>query len=188
MATVNVSIEVDVQKLANNSKLTVSTDPTKPTHIGDWKDSDVYICMTAPRDVVTKGDWADNDEGEGASELSVNANASDTIQWTISSFDANADYTVYLYAVGYLGGTNSNGYMEDPARFQHIPLTSYLPPGKDPTVKPEAVHNALYVAKADVLKTGSAQIRYNLSFAVVNNTSQQISYYYWDPFINISGS
>jgi hypothetical protein len=119
----------------------------------------------------------------GKSELTVKANSSDLITWTITTFDGNSDYTAYL-----CGGVFNPAGNISPLAYGLGESSEYLPTGTDPTVLPPTLqHNWVYAATATVERPG-ATIQYTLSFVLPDNgnNGNVIGYFGWDPFINVS--
>lgn len=180
MSTINIQIAVDATAIVENKSLGQGSQGS-PTSLGSWTQSDVYISMT------TQSGNVNNNEGQ--SELEINANSGDTIEWTINTFDNNADYTVYLY-----NGTFNSQTQGVPAsevitslNYLSVQVNNYLPPSGSPTSAPTLFQNQVNFAQATLLKPG-AVLQYTLSFILVNNTTGSIyGYYSWDPFINVIG-
>lgn len=180
MSTINIQIAVDSNAIVENASLSKGSQGS-PTGLGAWSQSDVYISMT------TQNGNVNNNEGQ--SELEVNANSGDTIEWTINTFDNNADYTVYLYNGVFNSQTQgvTASQVISPLNYLSVQVNNYLPPSGNPTGTPTLFQNQVNFAQATLLKPG-AVLQYTLSFVLVNNATGNIyGYYSWDPFINVVG-
>jgi hypothetical protein len=176
MKTIDILIAVDGAKLAQkieDGKVSPGTQAA-PTNLGAWGDSDVYISMISQSSNVTNG-------SQGHSELQVNANGGDIMQWTITTFGDNADQTAYLY-----NGSFSPSSAIHSLSYTHFKVSNYLPVGEDPKVAPTKYVNSLYNASAKIQEVG-VTIQYTLSFTLVDNANGNIlGYFYWDPFIKVN--
>lgn len=146
---------------------------TAPTSLGSYGASNVYVTMTAQSSTV-------GNNTQGQSELTVLANSGDNVRWTIQTFDANMDYTAYLYS----GSFNPAGAI---SALNYLPIsaTSYLPSSSNPLGPPTATSEHTYAVQGTILSPGET-IQYTLSFALVNNVNgQTIGYFSWDPFIEV---
>ncbi len=185
---INIQIQVDAATLAKNAQLHKKFAGTldKPTNLGSWNESDVYISMTTQHSNVTYDSKKQATEGQGHSELAVKANSNDTLSWTINTFDNNTDYTVYLYN----GVFNPQDKNPEPAitplTYISAEVLNYLPPSGNPTADPKPHNKQVASAQATVLRLG-VTIQYVLSFIVVDNsTAEIVGYFSWDPFINVA--
>ncbi|PXF32147.1 hypothetical protein WH50_05985 [Pokkaliibacter plantistimulans] len=172
---IDILIAVDGEYLAQQLK-DGSLKPgsqSSPTNLGAWQSSDLYIAM------ITQNSFLANDQG--GSELDVKANSGDTIRWTMTTFDNNADYTAFLYA-----GNFNPAQSITPLTYFNMHTSLYLPSGSDPTGPVQLYHNYTYVAQGTVIEPQN-KIQYTLSFQLVNNANGQvIGYFNWDPFISVS--
>ncbi|AJX14804.1 MULTISPECIES: AidA/PixA family protein [Burkholderia] len=175
MATINVLVSVDGNKLAQQVSDGVISPgtPGAPTSLGSYAQSDVFVTMVAPNASV-----ANNTQGQ--SELQIKADARDEVEWAITTFDVNGDYTVYLYngsfnpanAMGPLTYVSAEGYM-------------YLGTGSPASTTPTKFINQTNTVSATIEKV-SVNIQYTLSFVLVNNSNGKVvGYFYWDPFIQV---
>lgn len=175
MSLINILVTVDGAALASqvaDGSISAGSQGS-PTGLGAWQSSDVYIAM------ISQHSFTVNDGG--GSELSIQANAGDSIRWTMQTFDGNTDYTAYLYN----GNFNPSGNIT-PLNYFNMKTSEYLPPGTDPTAAPALEHNFTYAVMGTVIQPGG-QTQYTLSFVLVNNNNGQIiGYFTWDPFINVS--
>lgn len=176
METVNILIAVDGDSLNTSVKNGTLPEGSKaqPTSLGAWQQSDVFISM------VAQNSFATNDQGK--SELTINAESGSLIQWTITTFDNNADYTAYLYN-GNFNPSNAISGLE----FDAITADNYLPGEGNPTGPVTMATNSLYTTSARLLKPNT-QIQYTMSFALIDNaTGNPVGYFSWDPFIQVQG-
>lgn len=177
MAMIYVLVAVDAGTLAQqvaDGKLSPGST-SSPTSLGSYSSSDVYITMT------TQSSTCGNNT-QGQSELTVLANAGDSVRWSMQTFDGNTDFTAYLY-----GGNFNPASQMSQLVYLPVKATCYLPSGSDPTVAPTAVNDTTYFAQSTVLSSGGT-VQYFLKFAVVNNRNGQIiGHFEWDPFIQVSG-
>jgi hypothetical protein len=176
MTTINVLVSVDGGKLAQQvtDKVIAPGTATSPTSLGSYAQSNVFIAMVAPNASV-----ANNSQGQ--SELQINAKARDEVEWAITTFDVNGDYTVYLYngsfnpaaAIGPLGYVSAEGY-------------AYLGTGSPASTKPSKFTNQTNTVSATIEQV-NVSIQYTLSFVLVDNSNGNVvGYFYWDPFIKVS--
>ena len=176
MSLIDILVTTDGEKIAQQVS-DGSLDPgsqANPTNLGSYTTSDVYIAM------ITQNNNVDNNT-QGQSELQVKANAGDTIRWTMQTFGSNVDYTAYLYDGNFNPSENIS-----PLVYMNMHTSVYLPPSTSPTADPVLLHNYIYAAQGTVIEYGD-QIQYTLSFALVDNqTGENIGYFSWDPFINVS--
>ncbi|OKS87814.1 AidA/PixA family protein [Mucilaginibacter polytrichastri] len=179
MSIINIQILVDAAAIV--AKALPAGSETNPTGLGSWSQSDVYISMT------TQSGNVNNNEGQ--SELEVNANSGDTIEWSINTFDNNADNTVYLYNGTFNSQTQGIPASQaiSPLVYLSVKVNNYLPPSGNVTGTPTLYQNQVAFAQATLLQPGVV-LQYTLSFIVINNTTGSIvGYYSWDPFINVIG-
>jgi len=173
METINVLITVDADALANqlkDGKIQKGTQDA-PTPLGSYSQSDVYITM-----ISQSGNVINNTQGQ--SELSIKCNSGDTIQWAITTFTNNFDYSVSLY-----NGSFSPADAMNPLTYNSSQAKNYLPNSSHILTQ---YTNQVAVAQAQVAEVNK-QITYNLSFQLVNNsTGNIIGYFMWDPFITVS--
>lgn len=174
MATTDIQITVDAAAIAQqvqNSKLPPGT-PAKPTHIGSYSESMIYIAAASQN-----GNNTGNNQQQP--KLSLQALKGDTVHWTINAFE-NADNTVYLY-----NGLFRPGNIITSSTFQSVPATNYLPPSGEPETAPAAYKNQCTFARSTVIKA-AAQVEYTCCFMVVNNTDGSIvGYFSWSALIHI---
>nr|WP_319569863.1 AidA/PixA family protein [uncultured Draconibacterium sp.] len=183
MKTVNILIAVDTETLAgmleDGELLPGSID--RPTGLGAWGGSDVFLSMVAQHSFAT------NNQGE--SELTVTCKSGDEIQWVIMGFDANSDYTVYLFD-GHFNVSQGSGTASDyisKLSYNKLKVPNYFPPQDDPKGALTKCDNTIYATDAKLLSYG-VTLQYTLSFALVDNsTGKAIGYFSWDPFIKIQG-
>jgi len=176
MATINVLVAVDgnkVAQLVNDGRINPGT-PGGPTSLGNYADSDVFIAMVAPNASV-----ANNTQGQ--SELQISADARDEVEWAITTFDANGNYTAYLYngvfnpagAMGPLTYVSAQGYV-------------YLGTGSPASTTPTKFIDQTNTVSATIEEV-NVKIQYTLSFVLVNNSNGNVvGYFCWDPFIIVS--
>ena len=176
MQTIDILIAVDGAKLAQQ----VADGSVKPgsqgapTSLGSYSESDVYISM------ITQNSNVNNDT-QGDSELQVNANSGDIVNWTITTFGDNADQTAYLY-----DGTFSPSSAMHSLSYSNFQVKNYIPSGETPTATPTKYVNTLYNASGKIQQV-DVKITYNLSFTLVDNSDGSIiGYFKWDPFIYVS--
>lgn len=176
MATINVLVAVNGEKLAQQVQDHVLSPGTSgsPTSLGSYSQSDVFIAMVAPNASV-----ANNTQGQ--SELQINAKARDVVEWAITTFDVNGDYTVYLYngsfnpsaAMGSLNYVSAEGYM-------------YLGTGNPASTTPNKFVNQTNTVSATIEQV-NVKIQYALSFILIDNSNgKTVGYFCWDPFIIVS--
>lgn len=176
MATINIQIAVDAATLAEQVQdgSISAGSVNSPTYLGSYTSSDVYICM-----ITQSGNVNNNTQGE--SELSVSANGGDTLEWAMTTFDNNDDYTAFLYAGNFTPASAMTALT-----YIAPQTTIYLPPSGNPTGTLTAYTNQTSFAQATVIQT-NLSVQYNLSFIVVNNKNGTVvGYFYWDPFIAVS--
>lgn len=175
MSTINVLIAVDGIQLSSqvdDQKLSPGTQAS-PTNLGAYSTSDVFIAMIAPNSVSSNG--------QGTSELIINANSNDTVTWSITTFDNGADFSAYLYDSYF----NPSAAM-NPGVFDSSQTNTYLGQGNPPVNAPQKFVNQVNSFSAVVAEVGQ-YVQYTLSFVLVNNSNGAIvGYFYWDPFIKVS--
>ena len=177
MATINILIAVDAAMIAEqvNDRSLSPGSQGAPTSLGAWSQSNVYICM------ITQSGNVNNNSAQGQSELNVNANSGDTLEWAITTFDNDDDYTAFLYTGTFNPATAMTGL-----NYIAPQTTIYLPPSGNPTGGLTAYTNQTSYAQATVIQT-NVTVQYTLSFAVVNNeTGAVVVYFSWDPFITVA--
>jgi hypothetical protein len=176
MATINIQIAVDGATLAAGI-LDGSIKPgtqSNPTSLGSWGDSNVYLTMTSQNNNVTNN-------SQGQSELYVKANSGDQVQWFVTTFDNNVDYTAFLY----------NGVFNPNTAFSGLTyitpqVNNYLPSTNNPTGPIKEYTNTENYVLGTIIQVG-VTIQYTLSFTLVNNaTGSVLGYFTWDPFIVVN--
>lgn len=175
MKTIDVIVAVNSDKLSSAISDGAIAPGTMgaPTNLGAWQQSDILISMIAQSSFVTGN--------QGQSELSVNANPGDYIQWAITTFDNDVDYTVFLYN----GDFNPAQIIGD-LNYDLVTSNTYLPGENNPTGPLTKVNNKTYIVSGKVL-SGGVTVQYTLSFALVDNsTGTVLGYFYWDPFIKVA--
>jgi nematocidal protein AidA len=177
MATINIQIAVDASTLAQqvaDGSVKAGTQ-SSPTSLGSWSQSNVFITMTSQNSNVTNN-------SQGQSELYVKANSGDQVQWFVTTFDNNVDYTAYLYNGTFNPNTAFSGLT-----YLTPQVNTYLPNTNNPTGPINKFTNVESYALGTVLQVG-IQIQYTLSFTLVNNSNGSvIGYFTWDPFIQVNG-
>ena len=173
MATVNIIVTVDGASLAT-SGLGKGTTSTSPYNLGSYSTSDVYISMVAPNGSVVNN--------QGLSELTIDANSGDSVEWAITTFDNNFDQTPYLYS----GSFNPSAAITA-LSFASSQAYAYLGTGNPPsTSNPTKFINQVNTASGTIQQV-NVQIQYTLSFVLVNNANGSIiGYFTWDPFIKVN--
>ncbi|AZZ98021.1 AidA/PixA family protein [Pseudoalteromonas sp. R3] len=176
MSQINILVAVDAEKLADKvADGTLSAGSAEhPTPLGAWSQSDVFISMIAQHGVAVNN--------QGQSELTIQAESGDFLQWAMTTFGNNTDHTASIYN----GSFNpSNGIEAFGSEIQQE--NNYLVPSDDsaPTTFTKVVNQfSVYQAKITKVKQS---IQYTLSFALVNNQSGSVvGYFTWDPFINVA--
>lgn len=176
MATISIQIAVDGSSLAArvaDGSLKAGTQ-SSPTSLGAWSDSNVFITMTSQNSNVTNN-------SQGQSELNVKANSGDQVQWFMTTFDSNVDYTAFLYS----GSFNPSSAFTT-LTYITPQVNNYLPSTGNPTGSLTKFTNNESYALGTVLQVG-ASIQYTLSFTLVNNSNGSIiGYFTWDPFITVN--
>lgn len=175
MKTIDIIIAVNSDKLASGISDGAIAPGTvdAPTNLGAWQQSDILISMIAQSSFAVSN--------QGQSELTIKANSGDIVQWAITTFDNDIDYTVFLYNDLFNPDTAISSLDYD-----LVTNSAYLPGEGNPTGPISKVNNKNYIVSGKVLTPG-ARIQYTLSFALVDNSSGQIiGYFYWDPFINVN--
>ncbi|MFK7049996.1 Inclusion body protein [Flavobacterium columnare] len=176
MATISIQIAVDAASLASqvaSGSIKAGTQ-SSPTSLGAWSDSNVFITMTSQNSNVTNN-------SQGQSELNVKANSGDQVQWFMTTFDNNVDYTAFLYNGTFNPNTAFSGLT-----YITPQVNNYLPPTNNPTGSLTKFTNNENYAIGTVLQVGTS-IQYTLSFTLVNNSNGSIiGYFTWDPFITVN--
>lgn len=171
MAQINVLVAVDGATLAQRVKDGSLSAGSKnaPTSLGSYTQSDVYISM------IAQHDYAAN---QGSSELTITANSSDLVVWTITTFGNNSDYTAFLYG----GNFNPSSAMAGPI-YANTQVAAHLP---DSHGTINTYINHIYTATGIVAEVG-VQIQYSFSFELIDNKDGSvIGYFMWDPFIQVN--
>lgn len=176
MATINILIAVDGAKLAqqvSDGSLNAGSQ-NAPTILGSYDSSDVYISMIAPNSYVSNG-------SEGSSELTIQTNSGNNIEWAITTFDNNFNQTPYLYS-GTFNPADAMGNLN----FNSAESQSYLATDLPNSTAPTKFINQINTVTGQIEKVDT-QIQYYLSFVLVDNsTGNTIGYFAWDPFINVN--
>lgn len=177
MATINVLIAVDGAKLAQqvaDGSINAGS-ANAPTVLGSYSSSDVYISMIAPNSAVSNGT-------QGQSELQIQANGGDSVEWAITTLDNNFDQTAFLYN----GNFNPANAINTPLSYACGQAYAYLGTGNPATTTPTKFVNQVSTVTGTILKI-DVTIQYTLSFVLVDNaTGNTIGYFTWDPFINVN--
>ena len=174
MGLINILVAVDGSQLAQqvaDGSIQAGSQGS-PTSLGAWSQSDVYIAMISQHSNVV------NDGGQ--SELTISANSGDTIQWAMTTFGNNTDYTAFLYA-----GTFNPSSAIVPAGLLYLntQVAEHLPNNSGTL---QQYNNNVYIAQGTVVQVG-VSIQYTLSFELVNNANGNVvGYFTWDPFINVN--
>ncbi|MBL4710100.1 MAG: hypothetical protein JKY48_16850 [Flavobacteriales bacterium] len=176
MSLINILIAVDGITLAEQVRdgSIKKGSLNNPTSLKSWKESDVYISMISQHSNVV------NDGGK--SELKISANAGDSIDWAMTTFGNNSDYTAFLYAGHF---TPSSAIVPSGLTYFNSQIDEHLPNNSKVLTK---YTNNVYLAQGTVVKVG-VSIQYTLSFQLVDNTTREvIGYFYWDPFIDVNNA
>lgn len=121
--------------------------------------------------------------GQGGGELEIAASVLDQIRWRSTSLSLQGAYDVLFYAFSATGGGNLISKPQ-PIRVQ---VKSLLPNPDDPT-SPSAQTIQNYFWSCAVEQEG--EVTYHFNFMIYEKSSTGLNldgYYWWDPFIKITG-
>lgn len=175
MSNIDILTVVDATTLVDlvsTGKLAAGT-LENPTGLGSYAGSDQFIFM------ICDGEYVVNDQGK--SELTVSAQVSDVIRWTITNPSADFTYDCLLY--NFQSGAVGTTITAPVCSTQ--PVVSYYNSLQDSTTPvPSAYMYTVWTAQ--ILATGPA-VQYSWSFQVIDsNTGNVVGYFMWDPFIQIN--
>ncbi len=117
--------------------------------------------------------------GQASKELKITATTGDILRWRASSLSLNSAYQVLLYKYFALRGDD----LLSPPVALIVDEKSPLPNPSAPT-KPTIQTYKDHFWQATVLSPG--EVTYAFQFMVMDREGDQLGYYYWDPFIQIT--
>lgn len=139
-----------------------------PRSLGSYANSDAYIYMITAKDYVVNN--------QAKSELTVTANIGDTVRWMITCPGGGTGSNVIM--MGWKAG--SGGDIVNPISLD-LDINLYV---GSPTVAPTTVEFQNYCYAGMVTKQGVVQ--YVITFQLLDEHGNDLGYYQWDPFINVS--
>lgn len=150
-------------------------DINNPTNIGVNEESDKYVHMVCSSLYVN-----DNEsKGEGHSELRVNANVGDTVQWSITCLHEGTSYNVSLQNVDPFVNVEA---ISKPEAIT-LPVNMYVAPPFN--TNPTKISYLNYLIDCRVVKPGEA-VTYKIAFQMFDRVGKSLGFFTWDPFIQIS--
>ncbi|WP_075341663.1 AidA/PixA family protein [Tenacibaculum agarivorans] len=168
--TINILSVIDVETILS-SGITRGTKEV-PTLLGSWGQSDSYVYM-----ITAQGFVDSNSTTRAGSELTIDANVGDTIQWELTCPGSGLQFNAIISGIG----VNSNSHsLSTPAATlttRHI----YTEAGKPGY---QIVQQTDFVSS--VVANGTAQ--YTVTFQIMSNEGVSLGYYYWDPFVKVLDS
>jgi nematocidal protein AidA len=167
LSTIPVLCVIDSASIIANVKPGTASNPAS---LGSWSQSDAYVYM------ITNSAFVANEQAQ--SELTVNAQVGQSIQWTITSIDNGLEYNCILQSVN----PNSTTAITAPVS---LPLVVNLWVGA-PNSAPVAVSYKDFVLQATVLNTSLPSIQYYIVFQILDTNGNNLGYYQWDPFIQVT--
>ncbi len=167
--TINILSVIDVETILAN-KLPVGT-ATNPTSLGSYGTSDIYVYMITSRGYI---DSADKNRAD--SELIIDANVGDTIQWELTCPGSGLQHDAIITAV--TPGSQPN----PPSIATPVAIVTYR------TIYDTAGSPGYQIVKqtdycSNVLASGTTQ--YSISFQIMDNSGNNLGYYSWDPFVKV---
>lgn len=170
--TINILSIIDVQAILN-ANLPKGT-ATSPTFLGSYTASDAFVYM-----IASSGFIDSNDTTRADSELVIDANIGDTIQWELSCPGSGLQHNAIIASVviGPGGSQNSISAPEATTVYRHL-FSEAGSPGY------QVVEATIYTAT--VLAAGTTQ--YSISFQIMDNSGNSLGYYAWDPFVKVPNS
>lgn len=168
---------IDCKSILENSSIPPGTIGNE-TSIGSWGTSGQYVFM------ISSGDYclsSNPDEGQGTSELDVNADSGDVVQWTVTDPSSGQAYSPVLY-----GLEADHPEALSPPVMRAVKLNVWQPLNTSaPTGPFQAVPYPDYVWESMIL-TPNVQIQYSWKFVILDNHGNIKGAYSWDPFITVS--
>jgi nematocidal protein AidA len=171
--TIDILCVIDAETLADAvaNKTIAPGTLSKPTSLGDYSASNVYVFM------ITQGSRVVNDQAQ--SELTVDCEVGDNIRWTISNPGAGVNHSCMLYD---FQSASIGTAITAPIC---LPLATklYINGQPDPQ-KPAAIAYTSSAWQCTALAK-TASVQYNWSFQLIDPTGKVVGYFSWDPFIKI---
>lgn len=167
--TINILSVIDVETiLANN--LPVGT-ATNPTNLGSYGTSDIYVYM-----ITSRGYIDSTDQNRADSELVIDANVGDTIQWELTCPGSGLQHNAII--AGVTPGSQPN----PPSISAPVPVVTYR------NIYDTAGSPGYQVVKqtdysSNVMASGTTQ--YSITFQIMDNLGNSLGYYSWDPFVKV---
>ncbi|THF51816.1 hypothetical protein E6C50_08655 [Flavobacterium supellecticarium] len=167
--TINILSVIDVETILAN-KIPAGT-ATNPTSLGSYGTSDIYVYMITSRGYI---DSADKNRAD--SELVIDANAGDTIQWELTCPGSGLQHDAII------AGVNPGSEPNPPSISTPVPVVTYR------NIYDTAGLPGYQIVKqtdycSNVLATGTTQ--YSISFQIMDNLGNSLGYYFWDPFVKV---
>jgi hypothetical protein len=166
--TINILSVIDVETIIENN-IPAGT-LTSPTPLGSYTDSDNYVYM-----ITNKGYIDSTDTTRAASELKIDANVGDTIQWELTCPGSGLQHNAIIANV-LIGSQPTPNSITAPVSIvtnRHIFDTAGIPAY-------QVVQQTDFTSS--VLTSGVTQ--YTITFQIMDNLGNNLGYYYWDPFVS----
>ncbi|CAD0004815.1 MULTISPECIES: AidA/PixA family protein [Flavobacterium] len=169
--TINILSVIDVETiLAKNLK---GGTATSPTSLGSNDDSDIYVYM------ITSRGYIDSKEhnGRASSELEIDANVGDTIQWELTCPGSGLQHNAIIAGI-------TPGFQPNPPSISvPVSVVTYR------NIYDTAGSSGYQVVKqtdynSNVLASGTTQ--YSITFQIMDNSGNSLGYYFWDPFVKVN--
>lgn len=167
--TINILSVIDVETIINNG-LKGGDSVENATLLGAWKQSDSYVYM-----ITAQGFIDSNSKTRAGSELTIDANPKDTIQWELTCPGAGLKFNAIIANIG-IGEQSHPGSLTPPL----ATLTNRKIYDKAGRPGYQIVQQTDFVSEVNT--TGKTQ--YNVAFQIMNSTGVSLGFYFWDPFVN----
>ncbi len=165
--TINILSVIDVETILNNN-LPAGT-LNNPTLLGSYTQSDAFVYM------ITKSGYIDStDKTRADSELTIDANIGDTIQWELTCPGAGLKHDAIIAAVSLGAGTSLSTPEATLVRRRIFETAGE--PGYQILEQTDFTSN--------VLATGTTQ--YSIIFQIMDKNGNNQGYFSWDPFVKVA--
>ncbi|NHN27863.1 hypothetical protein FIA58_019470 [Flavobacterium jejuense] len=166
---INILSVIDVETILTN-KLPEGT-LTNPTNLGSYSTSDIYVYM-----ITSRGYIDSTDKTRADSELVIDANIGDTIQWELTCPGSGLEHDAIIANV-ILGSQPNPVSISPPVSVvtnRHIFDKAGIPGY-------QVVQQTDYTS--NVKASGTTQ--YSIIFQIMDNLGNSLGYYSWDPFVKV---
>ena len=166
--TINILSVIDVETILNDN-LKKGTKQN-PTSLGSFADSDKYVYM------ITARGFIDNDDITRAdSELTIDANVGDTVQWELTCPGSGLQHDAIISNV--VLGSQPTPSLTEPKPViinRHI-YTQAGSPGYQVVQQTDFTSNVIAIGT----------VQYYITFQIMDHLGNDLGYYLWDPFVKV---